>query len=207
VQDVKCLYRKALAGLSVVVGLALSAVLLAGAGDAPSRADANLLRQKIAGITAFGERPSRRLNQTTVTEKELNAFLAYDADEHLPPGVVEPAITIAGAGRVSARAVVDLDAVRKQKPRSSLDPLGYATGRLPVTAAGVLRTSNGIGRFELESATIASIPVPKPLLQEIVTYYSRTAENPTGIGLDDSFQLPSRIREIHVEPGRAVIIQ
>jgi len=85
--------------------------------------------------------------------------------------------------------------------------LSYASGRLPVTAAGVLTTSNGVGRFAFESATLASVPVPKALLQEIVSYYSRSRETPAGISLDDPFPLPARIREIQVESGRAIVIQ
>jgi hypothetical protein len=45
------------------------------------------------------------------------------------------------------------------------------------------------------------------ILQEIVSYYSRTAENPSGISLDDPFALPARIREIQVERGQAIIVQ
>ncbi len=138
----------------------------------------------------------------------MNSYLIYDAHEQLPAGVVEPSVTILGTGRVSGRAVVDLDAVRKQKaPTSLLDPMNYLTGRLPVTATGVLKTSNGVGRFELESAHVSSIPIPKMLLQEIVSYYSRTPDNPSGISLDDPFALPARIREIQVERGQAIIVQ
>jgi hypothetical protein len=45
------------------------------------------------------------------------------------------------------------------------------------------------------------------LLQEIVSYYSRTVENPGGFGLDQPFPLPAGIREIQVEPGRAIVVQ
>ena len=69
--------------------------------------------------------------------------------------------------------------------------MNYLTGRLPVTATGMLTTSNGVGRFELESARVSSIPVPKMLLQGIVSYYSRTPDNPSGISLDDPFALPA----------------
>ena len=120
----------------------------------------------------------------------------------------DPYVAILGSGRVSGRAVVDLDAVRKQKnPTSLLDPMNYLMGKLPVTATGVLKTSNGVGRFELESAAISRVPVPKILLQEIVSYYSRTPENPAGISLDDPFALPARIREIQVQRGQAIIVQ
>jgi hypothetical protein len=103
---------------------------------------------------------------------------------------------------------VDLDAVRRAKAsRSWFDPTNYLTGKLPVTATGRLQTSNGVGRFELESASVGGVPVPKLLLQEIVSHYSRSAQNPSGINLDDPFALPARIREIQVERGQAIIVQ
>lgn len=199
--------RKALALSLGAVCLALASGVLLAAGAA-SRADALSLRNKVAGINRFASTPKRQPLRTPVTENEVNAYLAFDALDQIPSGVVDPAITIAGSGRLSARAVVDLDAVRKQKAdRGLFDPLNYATGRLPVTATGVLTTSNGVGRFALEAAQLGPLPVPKLLLQEIVSYYSRTPERPAGISLDDPFTLPSRIREIVVEPGRAVVVQ
>jgi len=165
-------------------------------------------RQKLAAIVAEGDHPTRQGRRTTITQSDLNAYLQYDAPAQLPAGVVEPAVTIVGGGRVSARAVVDLDAVRKAKASTSLlDPVSYLSGRLPVTASGVLTTANGVGRLALESSTVGGVPVPKLLLQEIVSYYSKTPEKPSGIGLDDPFALPARIREIQVERGQAIIVQ
>jgi len=109
---------------------------------------------------------------------------------------------------LSGRAVVDLDAVRRQSPPTSLlDPRNLLIGRLPVTAIGVLTTGNGVARLSLESVAIGGLPMPKFVLQEIVSYYSRSAEKPAGISLDDSFDLPSNIREIQVDRGQAIIIQ
>jgi hypothetical protein len=117
-------------------------------------------------------------------------------------------VAILGPGRLSGRAVVDLDAVRKAKnPTSLLDPMNYLMGRVPVTATGSLKTGNGVGHFALESASVGGVPIPKLILQEIVSYYSRTAENPSGVSLDDPFALPARIREIQVERGQAIIVQ
>jgi hypothetical protein len=173
-----------------------------------SRQDAAQLKQKVATITAHAERASRQPRRTTVTENEVNSYLVFDAGPQLPTGVVEPSISILGAGRVAARAVVDLDAVRREKnPTSLLDPMNYLMGKVPVSATGVLKTSNGVGRIEFESAAISRLPIPKFLLQEIVSYYSRTAENPAGLNLDDPFALPARIREIQVERGQAIIVQ
>ena len=173
-----------------------------------SRHEAALLKQKVATINAHAERATRQARRTTVTENEVNSYLVFDAREQLPTGVVEPAISILGGGRVMARAVVDLDAVRRQKnPTSLLDPMNYLMGRLPVSATGVLKTSQGVGHIEFESAAISRLPIPKFLLQEIVSYYSRTDQNPAGINLDDPFALPARIREIQVERGQAIIVQ
>jgi hypothetical protein len=183
-------------------------VALLSADQRGSKRDADLLKQKVATITAFGDRPSKETRRTSVTESEVNAYLGYDARSQLPAGVVDPAVTILGTGRVSGRAVVDLDAVRRAKASQSwFDPTNYLTGRLPVTATGRLQTNNGVGRFELESASVGGVPIPKVLLQEIVSYYSRTAQNPSGINLDDPFALPARIREIQVERGQAIIVQ
>ena len=191
--------------------LAAALVLTVAAPRADTRAskrDAELLRQKVATISSHGERGVNRPLRTTITENEVNSYLVFDAQEQLPAGVVEPSVTILGTGRLSGRAVVDLDGVRKAKSSPSLlDPMNYLTGRLPVTATGVLSTANGVGRFQLESATVGGVPVPKLLLQEIVSYYSRTPEKPAGIGLDDPFALPARIREIQVERGQAIIVQ
>lgn len=191
--------------------LAAAAILTAAAPQADTRAskrDAELLRQKVATINSHGERKLKQTLRTIITENEVNSYLVFDAHEQLPAGVVEPSVTILGTGRVSGRAVVDLDAVRKAKATPSLlDPTNYLTGRLPVTATGVLSTTNGTGRFQLENATVGGVPVPKLLLQEIVSYYSRTPDKPAGIGIDDPFALPARIREIQVERGQAIIVQ
>lgn len=145
--------------------------------------------------------------RTIVTEPEINGYLRYRGRSVLPVGVVEPYVYALGGGRLSGVATVDLDAVRVSKPRGMLDPAQLLRGRVPVTATGVLRSKDGEFRFELESATIAGIEVPKSLLQELVSYYTRSAADPDGFSLDSPFTLSGGIREITVEPRRAIIIQ
>jgi hypothetical protein len=180
-------------------------------GDAQVRAskrDAQTMTQKVAAIAARGERASNVPLRTTVTESEVNSYLAYELGDALPQGVVDPSVTILGMGRLTGRAVVDLDAVRQaSKTTSMLDPRSYLGGQLPVTATGVLRATNGAGRFDLESASVGGVPIPKLFLQEIVAYYSKSPERPNGISLDEEFPLPARIREILVERGQAVVVQ
>jgi hypothetical protein len=195
----------------IAVALATSALAITlGAADSPSssRHDADLMKQKVATINRLGEKPLKERRRTTVTEKELNAYLALEALTDLPKGVVNPTVSILGDGRLSGRAVVDLDAVRKESPpRSLLDPKNLLIGRLPIAATGVLTTNNGVGRFALESASVGGLPLPKFLLQEILSYYSRSPERPEGLSLDDPFSLPVRIREIQVGRGQAIVVQ
>jgi hypothetical protein len=186
----------------------LVALLCVSADPQYQRRDSESLKQKVAGISEFAEQTSATSRRTTITENEVNAYLAYDGKAQLPAGVVDPVVSIVGTERVSARAVVDLDGVRKQRnPRSAFDPTSYLSGRLPVAVSGLLKTSNGTGRFELESATIGGVRVPKMVLQEIVSVYSRTPDDPSGINLDTPFALPAKIREIQVQPRQAVIVQ
>jgi hypothetical protein len=188
--------------------LGLASLVSLRADIRASKRDAATLKQKVAAITAQADKPTKAARRTIVTENEVNSYLVFEAGEQIPVGIVEPSIAVLGTGRLSGRAIVDLDAVRRQKaPTSLLDPMNYLMGRLAVTAVGTLKTANGVGRFELESSSVGSVPIPKILLQEIVGYYSRTPEKPAGIGLDDPFALPARIREIQVERGQAIIVQ
>lgn len=151
---------------------------------------------------------AKRPLQTSLSESELNSYLRYEIRSQIPAGVAEPTITIVGDGRLAATAVVDLDAVKAARQSTSwFDPVRLLGGKVPITASGVLQTQQGTGRFLLESADISGIPVPKAVLQQVVGYYSRSAQNPSGVNLDDAFELPARIREIHVQPGQAIVVQ
>ena len=175
-----------------------------------SKDDADRFQSKLTKIVAFGNTPSVKSAQahsTPVSDIEVNSYLRYLATDQIPTGIVEPTLNALGEGRVSGHATVDLDAVRTQKKRSWMDPLGYLTGKLPVTAAGVLTTKDGKGQFQLQSAEISGVTVPKSVLQELLSYYSKSKENPDGINMDAPFELPARIREIRVGTGTSTVVQ
>lgn len=179
------------------------------AGSSPvSRQQADVFEQKLLLIVQQGEARAEKPRRTQLAEGEVNSYLTFKAGPLLPVGVTEPSIGIRGEGRLSGRAVVDLDVVRRKRGTGGwLDPTTYLTGRLPLTARGVLHTREGKGRFELESAEVSGIPIPKSLLQEIVSYYTRSSDRPQGIGLDDVFDLPANIQQIEVGKAQAVIVQ
>jgi hypothetical protein len=198
---------------TVLIAACLLTGAVLGAEQRLTKQDADRFQTKLTRIVGFGgaapaSAASAKKNQSTsLTDVEVNSYLRYSMADQIPTGIVDPVLNAMGEGRVSGRAVVDLDAVRKQKQRGWLDPMSYLTGRLPITASGRLSTKDGVGRFTLESAEISGVTVPKSLVQELLTYYSRSAERPDGINMDDPFQLPSRIREIQVGQGTATVIQ
>ena len=68
-------------------------------------------------------------------------------------------------------------------------------------------TGDGKGRFEFERVEVSGVPVPKALLAQMVNYFTRTADNPRGSSIDDTFELPAEIRRIDVDAGRFTVIQ
>ncbi len=188
----------------------LCAGVALGADVRLSKADASKFQAKLTQIERNGAQPRKAKSAartTLVSDTEVNAYLKFLAADQVPVGIADPILHAAGNGRVTGQAVVDLDAVRTQKQRAWTDPLGYLTGKLPITAAGTLSSQNGIGRFQLESAQISGVPIPKSLLQELLTYYSKSKERPAGINMDDPFQLPAAIQEIRIGQGTATIVQ
>lgn len=195
----------------MAVLVVVAAARSAPAQDASARADAVSLQQKLAAIVTRGEQaPKDNATpgvRTALTEREVNAYFTVYGPEFLPEGVMEPRVGIDPAGRVRARAIVDLDRALKPKERSWLDPLAWVSGKMEVTGVGTLRAANGQGVLTIESATLGGLTVPPTLLQELVTYYSRSTDSPDGFRLDRPFRLPSAIRSVETASGRATIVQ
>ena len=198
--------------LAVALCASVAVVAPAVAWQRFTKQDSDHFESKLTRIVAFGndKRPragTSSAQSTPISDTEVNAYFQYTAKAQIPAGIVDPQLTALGDGRVGGRAVVDLDAVRKQRTRGWLDPAAYLTGSLPLTASGLLITKDGVGRFQLESAQISGVTIPKTFVQELLGYYSRSAEKPNGINMDDPFELPARIREIQVERGKATVVQ
>jgi hypothetical protein len=198
---------KPIAAVAVAVALSVAAPR---ARQDLSRKDASSMEQKLVAIAARGNAaPNAKLApmRTSFTEQEVNALFQYSQLVQMPAGVLNPRLTIADGGLLSGRATVDLDAIRKSKERTMLDPLSWVTGTVEVTAMGTLKTASGQGTFDLQSATLGGVSIPKSLLQEIVSYYSRTPETPNGFNLDKPFVLPAAIQTVETRRGAATVVQ
>lgn len=192
--------------ISLVTAVVLAGSVVTGAALTKQLSDA--FAKKIVLVQKMADERSSKDRPTTFTQDETNSYLKFGAGELMPTGLTQPEITMRGEGRVSGRAIVDLDVVRrKQSSGGWFDPTSYLTGKLPVTASGRIVTGDGKGRFELDTAEVSGVPIPKTFLAQLVNFFTRTADNPKGSSIDDTFELPAKIRSIDVEPGRFVLHQ
>jgi hypothetical protein len=146
--------------------------------------------------------------RTAISEPEVNSYLAFNIKDKIPRGLADPHIRLLGNGQLAGRVLVDMDDFKRGRSSGGmLDPLSYISGQVPVTARGVLSTRDGKGQFQLIAAEMNGYPLPKPLVQELVRYFSRTANNPTGFNIDEPFNLPAKIHEITVNPAESVVVQ
>lgn len=173
-----------------------------------SRQDGDRLQAKIDAIVKNAAADPPKPGKFAIAEREVNSYLVFNLKEKIPKGLAEPEITMIGDGALAARVLVDMDEVkRRRQSRSVIDPLNYLSGQVPLNARGLLRTREGRGQFYLRSADIGGVPLPKPLLQELIGFFSRTPQNPNGFDIDAPFNLPSKIREISVRSGESVVVQ
>jgi hypothetical protein len=188
------------------IAAALCASLARAVTLSPTEGDR--LQRKIDEIVTNGSAAQVRPKKTPASENEINSYLAFNAKHRVPRGLAQPQLTILGGGRVAGRILVDLDEFKRGRSSGGLtDPWNYLSGQVPLTARGFLHAHGGKGQFQLEAAEIRSIPVPKPIVQELVTFFTRSAEKPDGIDIDAPFELPAKIREIAILKGAAVIAQ
>jgi hypothetical protein len=181
---------------------------LVSAAEAPSPQLADAFSKKIVLVQKMADESSPKDRPTVFTQDETNSYLKYQAGDLLPTGLTQPELTMLGQGRVAGKAIVDLDVVRQTQGSGGwFDPPSYLTGKLPVTAAGRVISGDGKGRFELERAEVSGITIPKSFLAQMVNFFTRTADNPSGSSIDDTFELPAKIRRIDVEQSRWITHQ
>ena len=168
--------------------------------------DGRRLEVKLVQIFANAEEAGSRVpDAITLSEREVNAYIRFQAAAEFPVGVTEPTLVLADQGRVTASAVVDLDAVRDSRQRGALDPLAYVGGAVDVIATGTLAAVDGVGRLQIESVSIGGVAMPATVLLELVRYYSRSERRPEGVDPTEPLEVPYGIRQVVIQDGLAVL--
>ena len=200
--------QRVLAGVSFVV---IAATALDGRERFQSEnpltmEDGQRLEQKVEQLSRPAS-DARRHAPVVLYQREVNAYLRFQAAPEFPTGVTEPFVALGDGGGVTVSATVDLSGLRDVRPRSLFDPLRYLGGNLPVSARGVLRTERGIGRVDVVAVTVGGVPVPATVLSELVRYYSRNEQRPDGVDLAEPFELPYGVTEVRVGHEQAVVVR
>jgi hypothetical protein len=191
-----------------LIGAAVLTATLLAAVDAQSpQALADATYGKLLGVIQAGESSGATGRRTVFTQSEMNAYLQHRAQAWLPAGLTNPRLDFVDVNKVATTVIADLDGVRRKSSGGWFDPTAYLRGRLPVHVIGTLTTQQGNGRFDLEQATVDGIPVPRVFIQELLAFYTATPEQPSGVRLDQPFELPSAIDRIDVRPGQATVVQ
>ena len=192
----------------IVLSLSLVAAAATVHGATASRQQADSLARKITQITERGSQTAPAgVRKTEVSEDEVNSWFVYRGRPYLPDGVTNPTLAMIGDGTMRGAVTVDLESVGKQKSGGGgLDLLSYL-GKVPVEVIGTLRAHDGRGQFEVKSAEVAGVPVPKAVLQQLLSRYASSPDDKKPISLDASFELPAKIRSIDVGRGQLVVVQ
>lgn len=201
---------------AVLAVAAMAALSLAASAQTPpnnaAKRDNEKMQQSLDAIMARANAPAVKGKvpeplRTTFTDAQLNAWLVADGKDNVPVGLLQPVVTFLANSKLTAKAIVDLDAVRKSKPRGMLDPMNLLTGLMPVTLTGTLSGAGGMGTFDVESAQLGTWPLPRSVLQELLAFYSKSPEFPDGIALGKPFPLPAAVKALIVAKGTATVVQ
>ena len=157
---------------------------------------------KFQHIEENGARSTPDEQPTTLTEREINAYLA-SGKVALPTGV--KSVRFSGRpGVVEATARVDFDQIKESRPNPN-PLLSLFSGVHDVHAVAKAEGSGGRGRTEIESVDIDGTTVPRIALEYFVSKYI-TPKYPE-VGMTSTFELPNRIDTAVVGQATLTITQ
>jgi hypothetical protein len=164
------------------------------------------LNRKLDEIEKRKKAGIKKAATVLVTEAEVNSFLNLHYAPKLPPGVTDLEVKL-DRERIYAKGLVDLERVnvKKRAQTSSFSMLSLLSGRVPVTLAGRFLNRDGFGTIEWEEITIASLPMPISMLEQMVLSSTKTAKQPQGFDIHAPFRLPYSLSRVRLEPGRALL--
>ena len=170
-------------------------------GGALTPAEGARLEQRLAAIVERGRNPSDTRDAVLLPEREVNAYLEFQAQ--LPPGLMQPRVTLEGGGRIAAGARVDLQAAVDSVPGA----LRRMRDTLPVAITARLEATDGIGRITIESMTVVGLLLPPAVVGQLLDAFVARVRGSEWLDFYEPFMLPHRIRQIAVDAGEMVIVQ
>jgi hypothetical protein len=178
---------------------------LSAAEHAPSAEACASAEKKIAAIQANSKQPpDHRGGPVTLTQEEIESFLALSKVPKIPEGISGIRFEI-HSGKQHATAVVDFDkyTAASKRPMNPLVEL-FLRGKRTITVEGAaLSPADGKGQYHLDFASLDDFTVQGSTIQFILKWFVLTRYPKAE--MDKPFVLPSNIRKVDVQEGRIVI--
>jgi hypothetical protein len=196
-----------------MLSVAVIALLLADSAVSPvaaarppiSREQADSLAKKLESLSAPAPKKGEPVRSVLFTEGEINSYLNLVV---LPtvPTVKDVDLRIAN-GQLLATGLVDIDQVKKQLSLSPWNPVSFLKGRMSVNVSGHYANAGaaGLGRVTIDEVRAGSVPIPVSIIEQIVANSTRTPQLPDGVDIREPFRLPSPLRGLRLEPGKAFL--
>lgn len=159
------------------------------------QADARKVLQVIEMIrTESGSAPPLRPRSVAVSERELNAYIAYRIDTEDGDILKDLRLKLFAGNRIEGLAVIDL---RERKLPAFIKPM------MNITFAGVVESQPGKARVRFESLYLEQQRIQTALLDMIISTVAEL-EGTEPVRLDDWYELPYGILGLETQQGRLV---
>jgi hypothetical protein len=188
--------------LAFLLMLALTAQL-AAAPPASQKSLADSMEKKVNLVRDNGVRGEPQKKVTVFSQDEINAYFA-ERRLKMPDGVKTVTFDLS-PDRVVSRTRVDFDEITRE--RRSRNPLMYLFNGMHNVEV-VARTSNaGVGfvHVTVESVVIDGVTVPRMALEFFIERFV-APKYPT-VGLDRSYQLPSKMKSVVIGSRKGTVTQ
>ena len=177
-----------------LIAVCCCAGLLIGAIDQMTK-DALKVRHILRTIAEHPPRSDSQELSAQVTEKELNAYIAYRLANEKKPVCDSLTLNLRDHNHVSGK-------IRFDAQRLNLDTL--LGERLEFDFKGVFLTRNGAARIDLVSLQLNGQPV-NPQVLDFVIHTAALVYRTESSGIGDWYELPKGIRRIEVSKANAVL--
>jgi len=162
----------------------------------PATSDALRVQHLLKTIAAYEKDPGEKaVRKATVTEKELNAYIAYRLAREKDPVIRNLTVSLLDNNRI--RGNIRLDA-------SGFSLLALLGSDLVFDFDGVLHTRDGGGRIELTSLYLNGQAVPPQTLDAVLVVVAQYYGEAPG-SINDWYALPEGIDRIVVSRGGALL--
>ena len=142
-----------------------------------------------------GPASGRPLRTAVVSERELNAYIAYRIETEQEEIMKELRLKLLPENRVEGKIFIDL---------SGRSVLGFLKPQMNVYFAGMLETEGPKVRVRFESLFLEKQRIQTALLDLIISAVSRL-EKTEAVSIEDWYDLPYGIRKMETRAGELVV--